>query len=72
MRKGEWPEYMPITGLECVGTVTACPGGDFGLGTKVTATMGGLGRLIEGTYAEYTSVPVTNLLAIETSLPRHE
>lgn len=69
MRKGEWDEYMPVTGLECVGLVTACPGGEFAVGTKVAAIMGGLGRSIPGTYAEYTSVPVSNLLAIETSLP---
>ncbi len=69
MRKGEWDEYMPVTGLECVGIVTACPGGEFAVGTKVAAIMGGLGRSIPGTYAEYTSVPVSNLLAIETSLP---
>ena len=69
MRKGEWDEYMPVTGLECVGLVTACPGGEFAVGTKVAAIMGGLGRSIPGTYAEFTSVPVSNLLAIETSLP---
>lgn len=69
MRKGEWDEYMPVTGLEGVGLVTACPGGEFSVGTKVAAIMGGLGRSIPGTYAEYTSVPVSNLLAIETSLP---
>ena len=69
MRKGEWDEYMPVTGLECVGLVTACPGGEFAVGTKVAAIMGGLGRSIPGTYAEYTRVPVSNLQAIETSLP---
>lgn len=63
MRKGEWPEYVPVTGLECVGSVTACPGGEF------AAIMGGRGQLIPGTYAEYTSVPVLSLLGIETSLP---
>ena len=69
MRKGEWDEYMPVTGLEYVGLVTACPGGEFAVGTKVAAIMGGLGRSIPGSYAAYTSVPVSNLLAIETSLP---
>ena len=69
MRKGEWDEYMPVTGLECVGLVTACPGGEFAVGTKVAAIMGGLGRSIPGTYAAYTSVPVSNLLAVDTSLP---
>ena len=69
MRKGEWDESMPVSGIECVGLVTACPGGEFTVGTKVAAIMGGLGRVIPGTYAEYTSVPVSNLLAVETSLP---
>src|SRR6202012_4395512 len=33
MRKGEWPESMPIIGIECVGIVEACPGGEFKPGT---------------------------------------
>lgn len=69
MRRGEWPEYMPVTGLEFVDSVTACPGGEFAVETKVAAIMGGLGQLIPGTYAEHTSVPVSHLLGIETSLP---
>ncbi|CAF9935047.1 MAG: hypothetical protein ALECFALPRED_006224 [Alectoria fallacina] len=69
MRKGEWPEYMLVIGLNCVGIVTVCPGGEFAVGTRVAALMGGLGRLIPGTYAEYISVLVSNLVVIETSLP---
>ena len=34
MRKGEWDEYMPVTSLECVGLVTACPGGEFAVGDE--------------------------------------
>ena len=69
MRKGEWMDWQPITGLECVGVVDACPSGEFPVGAKVLAMMGGLGRSISGTYAEYTNAPVTNVVQVETSLP---
>ena len=59
----------PITGLECVGIVSACPDGQFAVGSKVAATMGGMGRSIPGSYAEYTCVPVSNIMPIESSLP---
>ncbi|SDI27530.1 hypothetical protein SAMN05421869_10512 [Nonomuraea jiangxiensis] len=36
------------------------PGGEFPVGAKVAALMGGLGRTINGSYAEYTRVPVSN------------
>ncbi|MCJ1459462.1 hypothetical protein MMC28_009841 [Mycoblastus sanguinarius] len=69
MRKGEWDEWNPITGLECVGIVSACPSGEFAIGSKVAATMGGMGRSISGSYADYTCVPVSNVMPIESSLP---
>ena len=54
MRKGEWAEAAEISGIECVGIVKSCPGGEFAVGSKVAALMGGLGRTINGSYAEYT------------------
>jgi NADPH2:quinone reductase len=69
MRKGEWAEWMPISGIECVGVVSACPGGEFAVGAKVATMMGGLGRSINGSYAEYTCAQVSNVVQIETSLP---
>ncbi|KAI1412371.1 alcohol dehydrogenase zinc-binding domain protein [Hypoxylon sp. FL1857] len=70
MRKGEWDEWNPITGLECVGTVEACPGGELPVGAKVAGVMGGLGRSRPGGYGEFVTVPVTNVIQIEdTSLP---
>jgi NADPH2:quinone reductase len=69
MRKGEWAEWMPISGIECVGIVSACPGGEFTVGAKVATMMGGLGRSINGSYAEYTCAQVSNVVQIETSLP---
>jgi NADPH2:quinone reductase len=49
--------------------VKSCPGGEFAAGTKVAAFMGGLGRTINGSYAEYVCPPATNVVAIETNLP---
>jgi NADPH:quinone reductase-like Zn-dependent oxidoreductase len=68
MRKGEWAEIADVSGIECVGVVKSCPGGEFAPGAKVAALMGGLGRTINGSYAEYTRAPVTNVAAIESDL----
>src|SRR6516225_7420146 len=51
MRRGEWAEAAPVSGIECVGIVKECPGGEFAPGTKVVAFMGGMGRTINGSYA---------------------
>lgn len=69
MRRGEWAEAAPVSGIECVGVVKPCPGGEFPVGAKVAALMGGLGRTINGSYAEFTRVPVTNVALIEADLP---
>ena len=45
-----------ILGIEAVGIVAACPGGEFGEGQIVATCMGGLGREVDGGYAEYTLV----------------
>ena len=68
MRKGEWAEIADVSGIECVGLIKSCPGGEFAIGTKVAALMGGLGRTINGSYAEYTRAPVWNVAAIESNL----
>ncbi|KAL9040366.1 MAG: hypothetical protein Q9214_004511 [Letrouitia sp. 1 TL-2023] len=69
MRKGEWDEWNPISGLECVGIVEACPGGEIPVGSKVAAVMGGMGRNRPGSYGEFVSVPASNVVELETSLP---
>src|SRR5689334_15088365 len=69
MRKGEWAEIADVSGIECVGTVKSCPGGEFPVGAKVAALMGGLGRTINGSYAEYTRAPASNVALIEADLP---
>ena len=69
MRKGEWAEAAEISGIECVGIVKSCPGGEFPVGSKVAALMGGLGRTINGSYAEYTRALATGVAQIESDLP---
>src|SRR5881275_1420425 len=69
MRRGEWAEAAPVSGIECVGIVKSCPGGEFPIGAKVAALMGGLGRTINGSYAEYTRVRASNVALIESDLP---
>jgi NADPH2:quinone reductase len=69
MRKGEWAEIADVSGIECVGIINSCPGGEFPVGAKVAALMGGLGRTINGSYAEYTRAPVSNIALIDPDLP---
>src|SRR6478752_2943937 len=69
MRRGEWAEAAEVSGIECVGLVKSCPGGEFAVGTKVAALMGGMGRTINGSYAEYTRPPATNVAKIDADLP---
>jgi NADPH2:quinone reductase len=72
MRRGEWAETAEVSGIECVGIVHSCPGGEFAVGSKVAALMGGMGRSINGSYAEYTRCPISNIAAIESDLSWEE
>jgi NADPH:quinone reductase-like Zn-dependent oxidoreductase len=67
-RKGLWGEVAKVSGIECVGLVHSDPSGTFKAGSKVAALMGGMGRSFNGSYAEYTSVPISNVVPIETDL----
>ncbi|MDB5783546.1 zinc-binding dehydrogenase [Caballeronia mineralivorans] len=49
--------------------VKSCLGGEFPVGAKVAAWMGGLGRTINGSYAQSTRAPVSNVALIESGLP---
>jgi NADPH:quinone reductase-like Zn-dependent oxidoreductase len=63
----ELPEPAPIAGhIVCVGLVNACPGGEFPVGAKVAALTGGLGPTINGSCAEYTRAPLSNVAPIES------
>jgi NADPH2:quinone reductase len=68
MRRGEWPEIAPVSGIECVGEVEFDPSGALTPGTKVAAVMGGMGRTRNGSYAQFVAVPATNVAALQTEL----
>lgn len=72
MRQGLWGEVAAVTGIECAGTVEHDPDGRFAKGQTVIALMGGMGRTINGSYAEFTRVPASNVAAIAASLPWSE
>src|SRR3954451_2926457 len=62
--------FPRVPGIEAAGTVDAAPAGS-GLapGQKVVAMMGDKGRTYDGGYAEYTSVPLAQVIPVDTDLP---
>src|SRR5258707_13709259 len=72
MRSGAWGDVAEITGIECVRIGRSHPDGRFEAGQKVVALMGGIGRLINGSYAERVSVRATNVVPIVSKLPWEE
>jgi NADPH:quinone reductase len=67
-RKGAWGDVAEITGIECVGIVKNDPTDRFAAGQKVMAIVGGMGRSINGSYAELVAVPSSNVAAITSDL----
>ena len=68
-RRGAWGDVAEISGIECVGLVRSDPDGRFGPGQKVIAIVGGMGRSLNGSYAELVRVPASNVAAITSDLP---
>ncbi len=67
-RKGAWGDVAEITGIECVGVVRSDPDGRLAPGQKVMALVGGMGRTINGSYAELVRVPSSNVVAVQSNL----
>src|SRR5258707_9633779 len=65
---GTWGEVAPVTGIECVGVVRSDADGRLRVGQKVAALVGGMGRAFNGSYAELTRVPSSNVVPIETDM----
>jgi NADPH2:quinone reductase len=61
--------FPRVPGIEAVGEVVNSPGGEFRAGQKVVTLMGGMGRVFDGGYAEYTCVPAGQVVAFESELP---
>lgn len=57
-----------IPGIEATGTVVSAPGGEFAPGAQVAAVMGGMGRRIDGGYAEYVVVPAATVIPFRSTL----
>ena len=70
-RQGHSPDvvFPIIQGIECVGLVEEDPSGTYVKGQKVAAIMGGMGRDFDGSYAEYTLVPLEIVFPFESDLP---
>ncbi|HZV76965.1 MAG TPA: zinc-binding alcohol dehydrogenase family protein [Candidatus Babeliales bacterium] len=62
-------KFPRILGIEAVGTVESAPDGEFPSGATVASVMGGMGRVFDGGYAEYTLVPANQVRSFATSLP---
>src|SRR5215468_5176849 len=62
--------FPRVPGIEAAGTVDAAPAGSgLARGQKVVAMMGDMGRTYDGGYAEYTSVPLSQVIPVDTDLP---
>jgi NADPH2:quinone reductase len=71
-RKGESSldfKFPRILGIEGVGVVDQVnPGSNFKPGQKVATMMGGMGRAIDGSYAEYMLIKESNLIPFDSDL----
>ena len=67
-RSGAWGDVAAISGIECAGEVEEDPDGRLDRGQRVFALMGGMGRGIAGSYAEYVRVPASSVVAIRSTL----
>jgi NADPH2:quinone reductase len=61
--------FPRVLGIECVGLVEAAPETTLPVGQTVAAVMGGMGRVYDGSYAEYTLVPASQIIPLQTTLP---
>jgi NADPH:quinone reductase-like Zn-dependent oxidoreductase len=70
-RQGSSPgvQLPRILGIEAAGIVEEAPGTSFSKGDIVATVMGGMGRVFDGSYAEYTCVPCDQVQRIKTQLP---
>lgn len=67
-RRGLWGEVAKISGIECAGEVFEPSDTGLCQGQRVLALMGGMGRSIDGSYAQYVRVPSANVVPIESEL----
>ena len=70
MRLGlaEGVTFPRVPGVEAVGVVAECPGGEFPEGQQVATFAGGMGRVFDGGYAEYCCVPAARVVPFHSDL----
>jgi len=61
--------FPRVLGIEAAGVVDAAPGSDLQPGQQVVTLMGGMGRVFDGGYAEYTVVPRRQVVPFTSTLP---
>jgi len=69
-RKGLSPSvsFPRVLGIEAVGVIEHDPSGTYTKGQQVATAMGGMGRKFDGSYAEFTCVPLVQVKAFSSSL----
>lgn len=65
---GSFGSFPRVPGIEATGVVVHAPGGEYDAGKQVAALMGGLGRTIDGGYAEYVLAPAGNVIPFHSNL----
>lgn len=60
--------FPRVLGIEAAGIIEAAPGTDLEVGSKAVAMVGGMGRSFDGGYAEYTLVPASSVIPVNTRL----
>jgi NADPH:quinone reductase-like Zn-dependent oxidoreductase len=67
-RRGAWGDVAKVSGIECVGEVHDPGSSRLRRGQRALALLGGMGRTLNGSYAEYVRVPESNVVAIDSPL----
>jgi NADPH:quinone reductase len=65
---GDAVTFPRVLGIECVGEVVEAPDTGLARGQTIVAAMGGMGRDYDGGYAQFTLLPVSQAIPVETSL----
>src|SRR5713226_10771026 len=61
--------FPRVLGIEATGVIDEPGDSGLGVGQKVATMMGGMGRVFDGGYAEYVSVPARQVIPFKSDLP---
>ena len=66
--RADYIQKPVIPGIECVGEIVDASDSGLGVGQKVAALMGGMGRSFNGSYAEYALLPRRIVFTVNSNL----